>query len=193
MKTNGNETIRQLLFVVLLLGMIGGAWYFVFRPRDIENLRMQMQIDIKQKQLAKLNRATATIGDLKVEIADLEKAIDFFQSKLPSEKEMDKVLEEVWRLAEANDLTTKGIYTTRRTGQSAFVSSSASQTEQPIKMQFEGGFDGFYRFLLALENQPRIMRIRQITLEGLGATTGKIRAELEMSIFFEKPSGNGKA
>ena len=186
MKAGGHEILRQMIFVVALLAMVVGAWYFLFRPRDLENVHMQLQIEAKQRQLQKLNRATATIGDLKEEIADLQKAIEFFQSKLPNEKEIDRVLEEVWRLAETNRLTTKGIYTTRRVGISSFISPGASQTEQPIKMEFEGDFLGFYGFLLALENQPRIMRVRQITLEPTSAGKGAVKAKIEMSIFFEK-------
>jgi len=193
MKVNGHEVLRQIVFVTMLLGMMVGAWYFVFRPRDLDNARMQIQIEAKRRQLQKLNRATATIGDLKREIADLEKAIEFFQSKLPSEKEIDRVLEEVWRLAEANRLTTKGIYTTKRAGASPFIADGASQTEQPIKMEFEGDFLGFYGFLLALENQPRIMRVRQITLEDLGTSKGAIKARVDMSIFFEKQDPTKKS
>jgi Tfp pilus assembly protein PilO len=187
MKVNKSETLRQSVLVSLLLGMVVGAWYFVFRPRDREDQDMRLQIAAKQMQLQKLNRATATIGNLKDEIANLEKAIDFFRSKLPNEKEIDKVLEEVWRLAEANNLTTKGIYTARRTAASPFVTDGSTQNEQPITMGFEGEFLGFYSFLLALEGQPRIMRVRSIGLECLEGKPGRIRAELEMSVFFEEP------
>ena len=140
MKITGHEVLRQSAFVVLLVGLVAGSWHFVFRPRDVEEGRMRVQIDAKQEQLQKLNRATATLGDLREEIRELEKAIDFFHSKLPSEKEIDKVLEEVWRLAEANHLLTKGIYTTKRTASSLFLAEDASQTEQPIRMEFEGDF-----------------------------------------------------
>ena len=193
MKINKTEIFRQGVLVSLLLGMVVGAWYFVFRPRDREDQEMRLQIAAKQKQLQKLNRATATIGNLKDEIANLEKAIEFFRSKLPSEKEVDKVLEEVWRLAEANNLTTKGIYTARRTSASPFVPEGSSQNEQPITMGFEGEFLGFYTFLQALESQPRIMRVRSIGLECLDGKPGRVKAELEMSIFFEDPESKKAA
>jgi len=189
MTIDRTELARQGAFIALLLGIVFSAWWFVFRPRDIEDRKMRAVIEQKQRQLQKINRATATIGNLKEEIANLDKAIHFFQSKLPNEKEMDKVLEEVWRLAEANDLATKGIYATKMGGgMSPFVPAGATQVEQPIKMEFEGDFLGFYSFLLALEAQPRIMRIREIKLEhesGGGDAGGLIRASLMMSIFFE--------
>ncbi len=191
-----SEWVRQGVFVLLLLGIVVGAWYFLFLPRDLEDQQMRMAIAAKQRQLQKLNQATATIGNLKEEIANLDKAIQFFQSKLPNEKEMDKVLEEVWRLAESNDLTTKGIYATRSNGVSPFVPAGATQIEQPIKMEFEGNFMGFYSFLIALEAQPRIMRVREIKLEpgnrGPDDEKGLVKASLMMSIFFEnQPNRKG--
>jgi len=189
MTLDKSEWARQGVFALLLLGIVVGAWYFLFRPRDLEDRQMRLAIAAKQRQLQKLNRATATIGNLKEEIADLDKAIQFFQSKLPNEKEMDKVLEEVWRLAESNNLTTKGIYATRSNGPSPFVPAGATQIEQPIRMEFEGDFMGFYSFLLALEAQPRIMRIREIKIEsenrGSDDNEGLVKASLMMSIFFE--------
>ncbi len=195
MTLDKSEWLRQGVFIALLLGIVGGAWYFMFHPRGVEDRQMRAAIAAKQQQLQKLNRATATIGNLKEEIANLDKAVQFFQSKLPNEKEMDKVLEEVWRLAESNNLTTKGIYPTRSNGVSPFVPAGASQIEQPIKMEFEGNFMGFYSFLLALEAQPRIMRIREIKLEpGNGGTEDKglVKASVMMSIFFEnQPNRKG--
>lgn len=190
MKTGMNETLRQAVFAMLLVGMVVGSYFFVFRPRDEAEARMRAEIEAKQKQLQKLNRATASIGDLREEISQLQQAIQFFESKLPTEKEIDKVLEEVWRLAEANSLTTKSICTLPRRGKSVFVHAGAARAEQPIKMKFEGDYQGLYKFLLALENQPRIMRVKQMSLKEIPAQKGAVSAEMEISIFFEEGQGS---
>ena len=144
---------------------------------------MLRQIEARQERLRELNQATATLGDLKKEIASLEEAIRFFQSKLPNEKEMDKVLREVWRLAEANHLATKSIRTLPVDDKVA----AAGPREQPIAVQLEGDFRGFYGFLQALENQPRIMRINSMTVGKLkDAPEGQVQAAFNMSIFFER-------
>ena len=186
MKINAIELIRQVLFVMLLGGVLAGAWMLVFRPRNAADAVMRQQIEAKQKQLRKLNRATASIGNLRDELSELEKAIGFFQSKLPNEKEIDKVLEELWRLGEANQLTTKGVFTVGRGPASTFIAAGGPHAEQPIKMSFVGDYMGFYSFLLAVENQPRIMRIRQLSIKQEKGAEGRITADLEMSIFFER-------
>ena len=80
-------------------------------------------------------RPEIEIGPYKLqeEIGEYNKAIDFFQSKLPPEKEMDKVLREVWQLAQANDLVTKGIRTLKRSGTLTLADSSGPYAEQPIE------------------------------------------------------------
>ena len=183
---------REIVFTVLLLLIPVGAWQFVLRPSSQRNSEMLAQIALKQGKLRELNQATGTMGDLKGEIASLEKAVGYFQSKLPGEKEIDKVLNEVSLLAEANHLTTKKIGTLGRTSEKSLLSLSASQSEQPIEMHLEGDFTGFYIFLQALENQPRIMRITQMMLKKLDTgPEGAMKAEMSMSIFFEKDPVQG--
>lgn len=184
--------IREIVFIALLMAIPVGAWWFVFRPADARNNEMTEEIEARQEKLQALNRATATIGNLKTEIKSLDEGIAFFRSKLPSEKEIDKVLREVWKLAEANKLTTKSIRTLRSSGKVVkLTDSEGPYAEQPIFIQLEGSFTGFYGFLLALEAQPRIMRLQQMEIEkNIKAEEGKIRALCTVSVFFER-SGKG--
>jgi Tfp pilus assembly protein PilO len=179
--------LREFVFLLLLAAIPLGAWWLVFRPGNRRNAEMMTQIQTRQAKLQALNKATASIGDLQAEIASLDKAITFFRSKLPSEKEIDKVLQEVWQLAEQNNLTTKSIRTLKASEDSNVADPNGPFAEQPISMQLEGPFAGYYGFLLALENQPRIMRIQQMTLEKPpGGAQGTIKADCTVSIFFER-------
>jgi len=179
--------LRELIFLFLLTAIPVVAWRVIFRPHNAEETRIRDQLKAKQAKLQALNRATGTIGDLRKEIASLEKGIDFFQSKLPSDKEIDKVLREVWRLAEANQLATKSIRTVKSRGPARYASGRGMPHEQPISMELEGNFLGFYGFLQALENQPRIIRIHKMELaQKIGAPAGHVKASFVVSIFFER-------
>ena len=178
--------LREVIFIVLLMCIPVSAWALVFRPRNARNEEMLRQIELRQEKLQELNQATGTIGDLKSEIAALEEAIQFFRSKLPGEKEIDKVLQEVWRTAEQSRLVTKSIRTLDSERKSVFTAAGGPR-EQPIAMQLDGDFMGFYSFLQALENQPRIMRISQMEIrKPQRAPDGHMQAKFEMSIFFEQ-------
>jgi len=176
---------REMIVLVLLLAVPIGAWWFVFKPQNAQNALVRQEIEAKQDKLKALNRAVSTIGNLRKEIDSLNAAVAFFQSKLPSEKEIDKVLQEVWLLAERNELKTKSIRTLKRSRSSAGT-PAGPHAEQPIAMELEGDFMGFYTFLQALENQPRIMRIHELTIENdLRRGKGHVKASFTMSVFFE--------
>ena len=151
------------------------------------------QIEARQTKLRQLNQATATLGDLKEEIDDLGEAIEFFRSKLPGEKEIDKVLQEVWRLAEANRLATKSIRTQNPDKAGPALNPYGPYAAQPILIELEGPFKGFYGFLLALEAQPRIIRIHEMALSKPGSVSpmeGHVRATCKVSVFFERGGGS---
>jgi len=179
---------REAVFIAMLMLIPVGAWWFVFRPQNTENARMRTEIELRQAKLRELNKSMATIGNLKTEIAQLKTAIQFFQSKLPNEKEIDKILQDIWHLAEDNDLHTESIRTLNRANSNVtFLPAGSSQGEQPITIRLTGDFRGFYSFLLALENQPRIMRIRKMDIEVADkGPKGFVHADFEMSIFFEQ-------
>ncbi len=97
------------------------------------------------------------------------------------------MLQEVWRLAEGNQLVAKSIRTLPPGTDKTTITESAEPHEQLIAMQLEGDFHGFYAFLQSLENQPRIMRIKKMTMEKLrGGPEGHVQAKFDMSIFFER-------
>ncbi len=62
--------------------------------------------------------------------------------------------------------------------------------EQPVLIQLEGDFEGLYSFMLDMESQSRIMRIRQMTLKKPEKShPGRVSATIEFSIFFERKKG----
>jgi Tfp pilus assembly protein PilO len=187
--------LREVIFVGLLMLIPLGAWWFVFRPQNAENTRMRTEIEIRQAKLTELNKAMGKIGDLKAQIARLEEGVQYFQSKLPNEKEIDKILQDIWQLAESNDLHTASIRTlTRSKGNASYLPAGSSQGEQPIEIHLTGDFMGFYSFLLALENQARIMRIRLMDVEiDKSGPSGLVDAQFEMSIFFEQDGAEDKS
>jgi len=179
--------LREIIFVLLLMAIPIGAWQFVFRPNNARAAQMRQQIESRQVKIRELNQTTASIGDIKEQIAALEEAVGYFQSKLPNEKKMDKVLQEIWVLAADNELSAKSVRALDRNKATYLSDDNTKQGEQPINVQLEGDFMGFYSFLLAIENQPRITRIRNMTLtKNDKGPRGSMQADFDMSVFFER-------
>lgn len=177
--------IREILFVVVLVGLLLSAWIFVIQKSQQKIQAMERKTEEKNKALADLDRATAGVADVDTKVEELEEAIKFFEKKLPQEREMDQILKEVWEMAEKNRLTTKTIRTMKS-------QKGAAYSEQPIELNIAGDFKGFYDFLLQLERLPRLTRVSQLSLEKMLNTEGQMEAKMTMSIFFE-PENAGNA
>src|SRR5437667_5777094 len=174
--------IREIIFVLVMLALLGSTNYFVFSKSNKRKAERLAEIHARQTALGNLQQATAGIEDLNHKIDELQKAITFFESKLPQEKEVDKILKEVWQMAEANQLTTKTIKTLKS-------QRGPSYSEQPIQMSLSGDFNGSYPSLLQLEKLPRITRVTQMNLQKISDRDGAMQAQMTLSIFFEPDTG----
>jgi Tfp pilus assembly protein PilO len=178
--------IREIIFVLVMLGLLGSTNYFVFSKSNKRKAERLADIRTRQTALGNLQQATAGIDDLNRKIDELQKAITFFEGKLPQEKEVDKILKEVWQMAEANSLQTRSIKTLK-------VERGANYSEQPIMMTLSGDFNGFYAFLLQLEKLPRITRVTEMNLQKINDRDGEMQAGMKLSIFFEPDTGTSVA
>ena len=174
--------IRELIFVSLMIALLISTWVFVFRKASTRRQQKLAEIEAWDGQLNNLRRASSGIDDMGRKITELQKAIDFFASKLPAAKEMDKVLTEVSQMADANSLQSKTV-------KSLKTERGRSYSEQSIQMNLTGDFNGFYSFLLQLEKLPRITRLTNMKLEKISDRDGEMSAQLTMSIFFEPDTG----
>jgi len=161
-----------------MLGLLACAYCFVFKKTSEKRTALVNEIEQKQKVLNNLSQATAGIDDLNRKTEELEKAITFFQSKLPQEREVDQILQDVWQMAAANSLESKTVKMQK-------TEKTANYSEQPIQMSLSGNFNGFYSFLLQLEKLPRITRVSQMKLEKISDREGEMQAQLTLSIFFD--------
>jgi type IV pilus assembly protein PilO len=176
---------RELLFVCVIVGLLACTYLFVFKKSAARRAELAQEIDRKETALTNLKQATAGVEDLNKMVSDLEQAIKFFDSKLPQEREVDQILEEVWKLAKANSLETKTVKQMK-------VESNANYNELPIQLGLSGNFYGYYAFLQQLEKMPRITRVTHMYLSKINDRDGDMQAQMTLCIFFE-PEGKSTA
>ncbi len=171
--------LREALFVLLLLAMPVAAYFFVFQPRNQQIAEARAEIAQKQAKLDRLEAETKDMRDLGTEIDKLYEAISVFEKKLPAQQEVEGVLREVSELATRNKLQLRSVRTDK-------VMETAHYAELPIKMEIVGNFDGFYSFLLKLEQLPRITRMPVLQMKrSPKENDGTMQANVVLSIFFE--------
>lgn len=170
---------RELLFVLLLLAMPAAAWWFVFAPANEQIASARAEIQAKQAKLAELEEATRQLDDLGAEIDRLAEAVELFETKLPAQKEVEVVLKDVWQLAARHGLKPSSVRADRTV-------QSTRYSELPLRMNMTGGFEGFYSFLLDLEQLDRITRIPEMKLVRRATEgDGQMEATFTLHIFFE--------
>ncbi|HEY2587380.1 MAG TPA: type 4a pilus biogenesis protein PilO [Tepidisphaeraceae bacterium] len=169
---------------VLLLGGAAAAFYYLYIiPTTREDTEHALIIEDRRRALSDLDKSTAGIDDVNRKIKDLQDAVRFFESKLPKEKEVETILEQVWKMAEANSLQAKTI----RNGK---TERNANYSVQQIDIDLAGDFNGFYLFMQQLERLPRLTRVEAMTLSKISDHDGEMQAKLTLSIFFEPSAGN---
>ena len=94
---------------------------------------------------------------MNVKIDELSSAIKFFEQKLPQEKDVGDILQQVWDMAKTNSLQSKTVKPDK-------AETGPNYSELPIQMSLSGDFKGFYAFLQQLERMPRITRVTNMAL-----------------------------
>ncbi len=177
-----NGTAIKFIFFVVLVGAAYLSWAFMIKPANKALEEQKAAMTARLGKLAELQRATAAARDLDKQLEQLEQAVKFFESKLPPESEIHKVLEQITLIAQSRHLRPKSISALKTQKSSGYI-------EQPLKMELQGSFDSYYSFLLDLEKLPRITKIRELELKKSIEQEGQTEAQFIVSIFFQDNVG----
>ncbi len=172
--------IQGVMFLIAIMALLFGGFFLCNKETALKR-ELSEDTDKKQRVLNDLDRSMVGISDANRKIAELQQAVNFFESKLPQAKEVDSVLKEVWQRAESNSLQIKTIKTPK-------AKHGAKYSEQAMEMSISGNFTGFYTFLLQLEKLPRLTRVQKMALTKISDHDGDMEAAMTLTIYFE-PDG----
>lgn len=170
--------LRELLFFGLLAAIPVGSYFWIFKPANENWIRHRQQYNDQAEKLKELTVALGKIDDLSQEIENLAKAVEFFESKLPARHEIHKVLEDITRISEKQQLETRIFKTGKPKPFSLY-------NEQPIEMELYGSFESFYQFLLDIEQMPRITRISNMEIEKDNTVPGAMTVKFLLSVYYD--------
>ena len=169
---------REIVFLIVLLSVPVASFWFVFKPQNGEIMQAREEIHHKEQMLRKLSEVTAQTSDIAALNDEIRSAIAMIESRLPSAKEVDVVLTQVAEIAKGHNLSLEKVKSDKPVAAAAYM-------EQPLTMVIRGNFDGFYSFLLDLEQLDRITRMPQLNIERLRDQDGAMMADFTLSIYFE--------
>jgi len=178
---------RELTVLAVVLAVPVASYALVFKPQNERISRARAEIEHKRDLLTKLQIETARNEDLLRANEEIARRIEEIESRLPTNREVDAVVRQVSDLAVDAGLGSPALKTGRHL-------RAASYMEQPLEIETDGNFHGFYDFLLRLEQLPRITRIPDMRLR---ATQGwgdqaEVDVKFTLSIYFQQDGGHGQ-
>lgn len=176
--------IRQFMFVGTLLAVPLAAYFMVFKPRNAEIAQANAEIAEKRRTLEDLQKVTQRIDDLSDAIRQRQDAITLIEAKLPTEQGVDEVLRRTTEIASEHRLEITNVSPEAKVPAIRYM-------ELPIKIELRGNFDGFYEFLLDLEQVPRLVRLKNLKMErDEEDLNGRMTATFTLSVYFMPSSPN---
>jgi len=170
---------RTFMFFALLLAMMVLSYPLLFKPLNAHRDTLIQETRDNQSKLDKLADDMAQTKSVPHEIERLKDAIKTLTDKLPAETDMETVVQDVWKSAQANQLTIKSI----RNGKPV---EGANYNAQPIRIVIYGSFKpGFFQFLTDVEQMQRLTKIKQMKIEADDKNNGAITADLELTVYYE--------
>jgi type IV pilus assembly protein PilO len=170
-----------LFLTVLLLPVV--SYFTIFQPQNQRIDEAKAEIIHKQEMLAQLRLETARSADLEEVNISLKERIGEIEARLPTNKEVDQIVRQVSQLAVEVGLDSPSLKSDKPL-------AAARYREQPLIIETQGTFDGFYDFLLSLERLPRITRVVDMKVTESRDEGKDIKAEFTLSIYFRE-DGSG--
>jgi type IV pilus assembly protein PilO len=168
---------REILFLMVILGVLASSYFLIFSKANAKLEATKEDTLAKEHALADLRTETSGIADLNRKIDQLEQAIKIFDNKLPAQRDVDTILQQVSQISQSAGLTT-------RTVKPAKSETTANYSEEPIELTVSGDYKGFYQFMLDLEKLPRLTRVTQMKLTKMNGDSGQMAADVTLSIYF---------
>ena len=171
---------RTFMFFALLMAMLVLSYPLLFQRLN-RQARHVAAGDGAQNQ-EKLDKLVDNMNETKnipQELEKLKQAIKTMTDKLPAETDMETVVQDVWKSAQANQLTIKSI----RNGKPV---EGPNYNSQPIRIVIYGSFKpGFFQFLTDVEQMQRLTKIKQMKIEADDKNNGAITADVELTVYYE--------
>lgn len=175
---------RELLFLVVMIGLLFSAWFFVFKNADERIKAFNDDTRAKQDKLTEVRAATIKIQNMGKRIDEMQAQIRKIEDALPRGRETNIVIGQIDNLAASFRQLQFGDIVALRS------EKASNYWEQPIRIQIKGDFKSFYEFLLRVERLPRIIRINQMRLAKINERDGSMTAEMTLSIYYAPDNAN---
>ena len=164
---------RIILMVIFPLGALLLFYYFVYSPNRAEHARLETQLQQQRAELQRMEDTARQITRLRAEFARLQAFVAELETKLPAEKDLAALLVQLERLARSLAINLEAIRPAALerpkppasgAAQPPAAQATPSYIILPLNLSIKGTFEQVVRLAAALNDFPRMIAIRDISL-----------------------------
>lgn len=183
MKLSKGMTALIIFIIFVVFACVN--YFFVYQPRIQKVEQLDRDIELTAKKITESKRIAAKLGPLKEEyMASIEK-LEFLEVMLPKEKEIPDLLVMIQdTLYEFNvDFSTF-------TPQNVSWEKDRIYGKMPIAMNLTATYFDLIAYLDRIENLPRIIDVKTLSLSKAGKEVEKLNISINMFTYVLKKEGS---
>jgi type IV pilus assembly protein PilO len=170
---NASKVQKAVLGLLVLMGLVGGAYFFLIAPLSARVAELRTQNGSLQAEVTQNRALAANLERFRQEAAVLKARLDAVRERLPKEKEVPPLYRAVSDLAFRTGLAVS-LFQPKEPQPKDYY------TEVPITVSAETGYHQLATFFERLGRLSRIVNIDDIRLTGLNKSALTLRADLTL-------------
>ncbi len=173
---NAQSTRNKVLSLIVIIALLaGGYWYFIWSPNAQKLKVEQAKLRQAQKTLSEYQSVQRELPRFKREFEKLEREFEQIAQKLPKEKEIPALIDNVYEEISASNLDSV-IFAPKGQVQKDIYA------EIPIEMEVNGTYYELASFFDRIARLPRIVNARNLDLEREDIKGNKVRLNAKFNV-----------
>lgn len=159
---------KLFIIIIFLLALILGSFLGVFRPQLKKIRDYRQRADSIEEKIAAAKAKIARKPKLLAEIEEIKEILAQYEKKLPREKDIPVLLEELTEIVELAEIEFVSI----RPKETSPIEELVGKKEEglylrlPIEIKMRCSFHDLEKFLFRLENTRRFVKVVDIEIKG---------------------------
>ena len=179
-----SEPIKKEYIIALGAGVLVILVVFVFfavRPMLTSSASLVKEIGEKSGQIEKAQVTLKQEGDIKEAIKKVEGRLAYYKEQLPEERKTAWLLEELNRIAKKTGI--QFVSVTPLPPNRYDIAGGGSYFEIPMRIRLRCGYHHLGRFINAVENSSRFMKVKDLQISSSGKDISRHEVTLAISSF----------
>jgi len=162
--------------LALIVVIIAAAyWYFYWSPGADDLKRARIKLNQSQKKLAELKAVQAELPKFELENKRLNKEFQLISAKLPKDKEIPGLIDNVHSEISASNLDSIIFAPKGQINKEIYA-------EIPIQMEVVGAYYSLADFFDRISKLPRIVNVRNLVLKRKGIQGGNVILDASFNV-----------